>query len=175
MAATHKDTSQPSPTAIHISLQQWVQHRKSKWMNTASAKEGAAAEWGWTKLLSSQSSFSLHFSFFSYMLSPLNHHFLFSFILLPGFCLWSQWFLFFSSFLFLHLGLFFSNGHTRISSISFFSFCLSLFQSWALTKHKERPINQPLILRLLCSSEHKHTNVYTKIHTCTLEPSRLVR
>lgn len=40
-------------------------------------------QWGWTTLLSSQSSFSLNFSSFSHMFFHLKHHFLFTFIFHP--------------------------------------------------------------------------------------------
>lgn len=62
-------------------------------MNTALAKELAAAEWGWTKLLSSHCFFHTISHPFSFTLSPPNHHF-FSFFCLPSLFaqkVWSVW------------------------------------------------------------------------------------
>ncbi len=110
--------------------------------------------------------------------------FFFSFIFyLPSFCLISafciSFFLSISSFQSVSLPfcLFLSCAHilSQFSvSYSFFSFHLSLFWNrlQPFTNQHDRPINQPLVLRLLYSREHKHTSVYTQTHTCTLEPCR---
>lgn len=88
--------------------------------------------------------------------------------------------LFISVFIFpFFLCLFLSCAHTLSQfypvSSSLFSFYLSDFQngSWPLTKQNDRPINQPLILRLLYSREHKHTSVYTHLHTGTMQATSL--